>query len=374
MRGRVGKRGKTWHYVVDVGQDEEGKRQQQWEGGFPTRRAAEEALGKLVGDVREGAYVPKSKQTFGAYLEEWLDGSRNRVRPSTLSSYAMNIRVHVTPALGAVPLQAVTETHLDRLYATLIQKGLSARTTRYIHTLVRKALHDAVRRHRIMRNPADLATPPSPTAARAPEMKTWSGEELGRFLESVRGERLHAMWLVLATSGARRGEVLGLRWSDVDLESGRIQIARSAVMVDHKVTFSTPKTEKSRRTISLDPRTMAGLRSHKAGQAEERLAWGRAYSDEGLVFAQENGEPLNPEYVSKKFVKLASVAGLPRVRVHDLRHGWATMALAAGVHPKVVQERLGHSSIMLTLSVYSHTVPAMETDAAQQVASLIFGQ
>jgi integrase len=204
-------------------------------------------------------------------------------------------------------------------------------------------------------------------------MKTWSGEQLGRFLESVRQERLYAMWLVLATSGARRGEVLGLRWTDVNLESGRVQIARSANMVDHKITFAAPKTEKSRRTISLDPTTIAALRSHKAGQAEERLAWGPAYSDQGLVFAQENGEPLNPEYVSKKFVKLGETAGLPRVRVHDLRHGWATMALAAGVHPKVVQERLGHSSIVLTLSVYSHTLPAMETAAAQQVASLIFG-
>jgi integrase len=374
MRGRVSRRGKTWFYVVDVGQDVNGKRRQRWQGGFTTRRAAEEALSGLVGDVRESAYVAPSKQRLGEYLDDWLKSSAIRVRPSTLASYRMNMERHVMPALGSWRLQALTEAQLDGLYSGLLARGLSPRTVRYIHTIVHKALSDAVRKHRISRNVADLATPPSARAARAPEMKSWTRDELACFLSHVQRDRLYAAWLLLATTGMRRGEVLGLRWPDLDFSASRLRIERALIAVQHEVSFSEPKSEKGRRMLSLDSTTLSALRAHRARQNEERLAWGTAYQDQGLVFARENGTPPHPDWFSKRFDKLARAAGLPDIRVHDLRHTYASVALQAGIHVKVVSDRLGHSNVALTLNTYSHVIPALQEDAAEKVAALIFGR
>lgn len=202
----------------------------------------------------------------------------------------------------------------------------------------------------------------------------WAAAELRAFLAAVEGDRLYAVWLLAASTGMRRGEVLGLQWPDVDLARARVAVRRSLVTVGHQVVVSEPKTAKGRRSVALDPATVAGLKAWRKQQAAERLAWGPAWTDSGLVFTREDGRPLHPREVTRAFTRHVLAADLPMIRLHDLRHTHATLALAAGVHPKIVQERLGHANIAITLDICSHAVPALEEEAARTVAALVFGQ
>lgn len=243
---------------------------------------------------------------------------------------------------------------------------------RYLHAIVRRALADAVEWGLITRNPAAKARPPK--AARNREaMRTWTAPQLRAFLEGRADDRLYPLWLVLASTGMRRGEALGLAWDAVDLDASRLAVRRALVNVAYKLEFSEPKTEKSRRSVALDPGTVDALRAHRKAQAEERLALGPAWHDHGLVFTREDGQPVHPDRASKLFDQHVNTAGLPRIRLHDLRHTHATLALQAGIHAKVVSERLGHSTIAMTLDTYSHAIPAMQEDAAAKVAALVLG-
>ena len=229
----------------------------------------------------------------------------------------------------------------------------------------------AVRKRKLDRNPASAAD--RPRSARV-EMSTWTAEELGRFLEHVRDHRLATLFTVLATTGLRRGEGLGLRWSDLDLDAGRLAVCQTLLAINSHVTVGEPKTNRSRRTVDLDPATIGILKAHRKAHLEERAecGLGRPRRD-GLVFTDEAGEPLHPNTVSRTFSKLVSDARVPQIRLHDLRHTHATLSLQAGIHVKVVSERLGHSSVTITLDTYSHAIPGLQRDAAEKVAALIPG-
>jgi integrase len=237
--------------------------------------------------------------------------------------------------------------------------------------MLHKVLVDAVRWGRLPTNPADRADPPKPRQA---EMKVWSIDQLRRFLDHVADDRLFAAWMLMATTGMRRGEVVGLRWVDVDLELGPLAIVQTHVLVNREVLVSEPKTAKGRRTVALDATTVTALRQHRKYQLEERLALGEAWEDSGLVFTHQNGWAINPRLFSSWFTQRATAAGLPHIRLHDLRHSYATAALAAGVPTKIVSERLGHANIAITLDTYSHVLPNMQEEAAEQIARLILGQ
>jgi integrase len=378
MRGHIRKRGSRWAVVVDVGRDADGRRLRKWHSGYTRRKDAERALTEILGRLETGTFVEPSKLTVRSFLEdEWLPAIRASVRPSTFVSYALNV-ARATDSIGSVRLQQLTPAMLNRLYGELgrtrkvdgkERPPLSARSIRYVHVVIRHALADAVRWNRLARNVADAARPPSAKAAKAPPMRTWSAEQLRTFLEHVREDRLHAAYHLAATTGTRRGELLGLRWRDLDLDAGRAQVVQTLI---GKRELSEPKTEKGRRNVALDAGTVAILREHRKAQLVERLAWGPAYEDEhDLVFCREDGSPVLPQSLSRAFERHAEQAGLPVIRFHDLRHTHATLALAAGVHPKVVSERLGHASVGITLDTYSHAIPAMQEDAAARVAALI---
>ena len=226
----------------------------------------------------------------------------------------------------------------------------------------------------IARNPADFADPPRSSATRAPEMGVWSPDQLRTFLHHVAGHRLYAAYILVATTGLRRGELAGLRWMDVDLEASSISIRHTLISLDHKVEHSSPKTERGRRSIGLDPVTLAALRAHRGRQLEERLAGGKAWTDTGFVFTKDDGLPYHPQSLSSAFRRHSRRAGLPAIRYHDLRHSYATAALVAGIRPKVVSARLGHANIQITLDTYSHILPEMDQEAAATVASLILGE
>lgn len=240
-----------------------------------------------------------------------------------------------------------------------------------LHRIVRKALADATRWNLLQRNFADQADPPT-TRSTTSEMKTWPADDLSRFLTFVAEDRLYAVWVLAVTTGMRRGEVLGLRWSDVGLDAARVSVRQTLVSVAYETRFSTPKTPRSRRSISLDVTTVAALRAHRKRQLEERMAWGPAYLHSGLVVTREDGTLVHPDRFTQMFDKHVRHSKLPRIRLHDLRHTYPPLALAAGVHPKVVSERLGHATVTFTLDVNSHAVPALQEEAADRVAALIF--
>jgi integrase len=204
-------------------------------------------------------------------------------------------------------------------------------------------------------------------------MTVWTAQEARRFLQGIKDDPLRALWTLALTTGMRRGELLGLKWTDVDLESARLSVRRSLAVVDGGPVESEPKTRRGRRSISLDESTVALLRQHRAEQAAQRLALGKPFTGGEYIFVSPDGHPIHPDTVTKRSQVLARRAKLPRIRFHDLRHTHATLALQAGVHPKVVSERLGHASTVITLDTYSHAVPALEEEAAARIASLLSG-
>jgi integrase len=261
------------------------------------------------------------------------------------------------------------------LYAQLLkggrirgEGGLSPQSIRHIHATIRRALNDAVRWKLIQHNVALGIRLPRATQ---PEMKIWSPEQLGTFLDHVSDDRLFASWFLLCTTGLRRGEVCGLTWAAIDLDRGTLNVVKTLVSVAYRLETSEPKTAKGRRSIALDAATVAELRAHRVRQLEERLEWRDAYDDQDLVFCKEDGSPIHPERLTIMFRRLAEAAGLSHIRLHDLRHSYATAALAAGVPVKVVSDRLGHANVGITSDLYLHVPDEMDRAAAERVAASI---
>lgn len=251
--------------------------------------------------------------------------------------------------------------------------GLDRRTVNYVHTILHRAFKDAVRWGRLARNPADAADPPR-GGAKSDGIQAWDAGTLRTFLARSReaGDRLHPMWVLLATTGMRRGEVVGVRWKDVDLDKGRLRVVQTITQIRSAVAIGEPKTAQGRRSIALDDATVAVLREHRKSMLEERLLVGPDFSDEGLVFHEPDGSRLRPDSVSGRFVRRVAQYDLPRLTLHGLRHTWATLALEQGVHPRVVQERLGHSTIAITLGIYSHVSPTLHDEAASRISAITF--
>lgn len=378
----------TWWFVVDLPASGNGKRRQAKRRGFPTKRAAQVALDRLRVNVREGTHVAIDRMTLGEYLDQWGETLAVAGRkPATVASYRRNLRVHVHPRLGAIRLQELTPLHLDTMYAELLAGGnmrtegaaLSPRTVRYVHTILRKALADATRKGLIVRNPSDAATPPSAKAARAPEMAFWTPAELHRFLRANEQDDMFPMLRLVAMSGLRRGEACGLRWSDVDLDDGTVDVRRQLVVVaggdggHDAVMQATTKSDAGRRRIDLDDTTVAVLRTHRASQAQRRLLMGSAWTDSGLVFTRETGEQLDPDQVSSRFETRVKRFDGPRLRFHDLRHTHCAHLIGAGVNVKTISRRLGHASVSFTLDRYGHLMPEADGEAAAAVAALVDG-
>jgi integrase len=389
-RGSIRKRRSTWTAVVDVGRDPETrKRRQTSRGGFRTRAEAARWLTKMLSQLDQGSYVAPVRQTVGEHLLDWLPAVRSSLRPSTFESYERNVRQHLLPAIGHVWLDQLTPDRLAAVYAEFHRSGrldgtggLAPRSIRYLNTILGKALGDAVAEGKIGRNVAHAPTVRQrlPRHAR-PEMATWTAEELAAFLTQLRGDRLYTPVLLAATTGMRRGEVLGLRWRDVDLDASRVAVRQTLAAVRdvdgdigrHVLVFGEPKTAKGRRAVPLPPQAVAALREYRRGQIAERLLIGPDHIDRDLVFAEPDGSPMHPDKFRKRFEVRIARSRLPRIRFHDLRHTYATLALRAGVHPKIVAEVLGHANISITLDTYSHAIPAMQESAAATVARLVFG-
>ncbi len=320
----------------------------------------------LLADRDKGIPIPTSTQTLTQYFEFWLKSVKESVRPRTHESYDLNVR-RLTPLLGKAKLSALTPAAIETAYGKLTQRGLSRRSIVQAHTVFHTALEKAVQWGLIGRNPAEYASVPRPERS---EMKTLSEEQVRQLFASTQEDEFHCLWVVLASTGLRIGEALGLQWDDIDFVENRLFVRRALQRQKGVgLTFVEPKTPKSRRTVYFPEGTGAVLQEHRRKQLEVRMKLGSAWTDRNLVFCRA-GQPLDPGGLSYWLHQALDHAGLPRIRIHDLRHTAATLHLARGENPKIVQELLGHSTIALTMDTYSHVTPAIHAAAASRMQTL----
>ena len=290
------------------------------------------------------------------------------IRVSTYAIYEVSLRKHIIPEIGHLKLARLTADDLDGLYSRLLSGGLSPKTVRMIHAVLHRALSHAQRRGAIAVNPASVAAPPS---APRREFRTLAPAEAALLLKAALSDRLYGVYVLALTCGLRQGEILGLRWADVDLNGAVLHVRQQVYRMAGEWVFSEPKTAAGRRTVSLSGSAVEALRERRLAQNKERLR-AETWEDLDLVFSNRRGNPIDKANLLRgSFWPLLERAGLPHMRFHDLRHSCASLLLAEGVHPKVVQEMLGHSSISVTLDIYSHVLPSMQADAAEKMDRLL---
>jgi integrase len=334
-----------------------------------SRKDAERELTRLLRTTDTGEHVDPSRMTVRQWLETWLDAIRAEVSPKTHESYAEIVRCYLTPALGGNRLDKLAPSQIQRAYNAWTRqdgKPLSPRTRRYIHVILKSSLARAVEQQSLVRNPAEIFSNRLPKIE-CKEPKTLTVEQSAHLLESIRHTHIYWPVLLALTTGMRRGEILALRWKNVELDRGSLRVMESLEQTKAGIRFKAPKTDRT-RAITLPACVIDELRRLKREQAEILLRLGIRQSGETLVCSREDGEPKQPGSVTGEFTRMTrKVKDLPRVRFHDLRHSHATQLLADGVHPKIAQERLGHSTITTTMDLYSHVTDTMQANAAARL-------
>lgn len=368
---RKPKCGCRWEGRVDFGKDEDGKRVRHSVYG-KTKQEVSARLLDLLARREAGSPARDATATVRQVVDRWVTGSlaASDRRASTKATYESLLRRHVVPTIGGVRLDRLTPSHVEQVVVSMRAAGVSASTMRMVHTALRQAIDVAVRDGLVRRNVVRAVKRP---AASRTEARYLTPDELHRLLATAEGDRLEALWVLLALTGMRRGEALALRWSDVDLDAGTARVERTVARIGGELTFSPAKTERSRRTVPLSSPVVAALREHRRRQLEERMAAPGWNDVQGLVFVTRIGTPIEPHNAWRSFKALAAKAGLEDVKIHTLRHSVASAALAAGVPIKVVADLLGHSSTAITADVYSHVTEVLARSAADDVARVVLG-
>ena len=381
MKGHIRRRGKSghaWEIKVDAGRDvPSGKRDTRYITFHGTKRQAQDECARIIHEIKTGQFVDPSKLTVGEWLRQWIELARNEVSPKTLERYSEIIDKHLIPNLGALHLGKLQAVYVERYYAAALKQGrcdgeggLSAQTVRHHDRVLNVAMKRARALRLIAANPIEDVTRPKVERGEVEYLDT---EDAVSLIGAAAGTRLHApIFLALAT-GLRRGELLALRWSDLDLDRGSLTVAQSLEQTKDGLRFKAPKTKKSRRTIALSPSAVDLLRAHKAQQAKERLVLGLGKDGRALVFTRYDGSVVNPRNFSKEFCRLVIKAKIRPVTFHGLRHTHFTNLLREGVHPKIASERAGHASIATTMDIYSHAVPGLQEDAALRIDGALRG-
>jgi integrase len=373
MRGRIIKRKGSNNYtiVLQLGLDPAtGKRKQQWITAGPSKREAEKQMASFIHDLDNGTFVAPNKTTLAEYLKEWIKSIQGSLSPRTIEGYVTIIN-RIVPALGATPLTQLKPELLQKYYSDCLrtgrlnrQGGLNPFTVRHHHALLHRALENAVEWDLIIRNPADAAHPPQPRPA---EINVMSESEIQTFLDAARQTPYFHLFHTILFTGLRRSEVLALRWSDIDLMLCQLSVSRSIHQLrDRSFVFRQPKSAKGRRTVALSPTATKVLKEHKEIITAERILRGVPLKDSDLVFSKPDGSPIPPNRITRAWPALAKRCGILASRLHDARHTHASLMLKAGIHPRIVQERLGHSTIAITLDIYSHVSPGLQEAAARR--------
>lgn len=361
-----------WVAILHLGYDENGKRQRKYLYG-DTRKEAARKLADAQRTLDAGLTVQRNeRQTLQQYMESWLRIAEPTVRPDTWLRYEQITRLHIVPTLGRTSVSKLTAQQVQELYSQKLAEGLSPRTVRYIHATLRRALGEAAVLGIVARNVATMTKPPR---LGHHEMHVLNERQARTLLEAAHGDRLEALWVLSVRTGLRRGELLGLRWHSIDLDQGALQVvAQLKWQRGGKWSLADVKTKHGRRRIMLSPPVVDALRAHRRRQLEERLELGEAWEDNDLIFCYPTRQPMPPSHVLRyEFYPLLKRAGLPQIRLHDLRHTCATILLGRGVNPKIVSELLGHATISITLNVYSHVLPDMQQQAAAAMDAALGG-
>lgn len=377
MKGHIRERSPgKWAIIIDV-YDEAGKRRRKWHTFHTTsKRKAEEECARLISEIRGGTYIEPNKTTLAAFLDRWLEHVKPTVSPGTHWRYSWLAKKNIAPLIGDVTLAKLKTERIDRAWSQALQSGrmdgkggLSPRTVHHMRRVLIKALNQAVTWDLLPKNPAIASNPPK---VERKKMLAYDAAQTAELLEAIRPTRMFIPALLAVMCGLRRGEILALRWRHVELGDNLRQLAivESAEQTEEGVRYKEPKSGRA-RTVSLSSTVIAELKAHRARQAEEQLRLGIRPDADSFVVAQYDGAPIQPRSLTHEWVRVLSKTTLPRIRFHDLRHTHASQMLAAGVHPKIASERLGHSTIGITLDLYSHVMPGMQADAAEQVDAAI---
>jgi integrase len=375
MTGQIVKRGEnTWYVRIFLGRDVNGKRKYFNKTIHGTKKDVQKFLTAKTREKDLGIFVEPASITLNEYLNRWLEEiAKPRIRASTFSSYESILKNYVRGKLGLKRLSDVQSHEVQKLYNNMTKQGLSSRTIRYTHVVLSSAMKQAIKWKMLNQNPCELCALPR---LEKTEMKFLSPKETIRFLEAGKGTKHFIVFLLAIESGMRPEEYLSLQWKDIDFEQ-KVLTVRRAVVWKRKgggFSFTEPKTKKSRRSIPISNSVLHTLKTHRRRQLEERIKLGADYQNLDLVFASEAGTPIQPKNLIDRYFKpLLEKAGLPNIRLYDLRHTTASLLLSAGENPKVVSERLGHASIVLTLDTYSHVLPTMQKTATDKLEKLMFG-
>jgi integrase len=375
MRGYVVRKGDRWYAVVYEGLDPvTGREKRSWHPAGTTRNEAEQLAARLAAEMN-GRNDKVRSLTFGAYLtRQWLPGKKVTLAESTWDGYRRKIDRHILPAIGHLRIRRLRAHHLEKLYDRMLhptddRRPLAPKTVLEVHLIIRGGLKDAVTRGLVNRNVALAAHAPKLKAITKLEPQAWTAQQLHGFLQAAAGHRLFPAFWLLAATGMRRSELLGLRWDDVDLQKNRVSVNRGLVAVAYKLRESRGKTANSRRAIDLDATTIYVLKAWREWQKAEQDAAG--VESEGWMFTNSDGKPVHPHSISQTFERIANRAGVPRIRLHDVRHTHGTLLIKAGVPVKVVSERLGHANPAFTIDTYQHVLPGMQAEAARTFEKLI---
>lgn len=371
MRGHIRKYKGRWAGVVELERDPvTGKRRQKWVYA-DTEKECQRKVNELIYRIQTNTYVETSKLKMNDYLDMWLKNyAKGNVAPSTYRSYEGIVRVHLKPRIGSIDINKLKPIRIQQLYTELLDTHLSSTSVLYIHRVLHKALQEAVKWGLITSNPADNVNPPK---KRKIQYSTWDSDTISKALELAEGTLLYVPIVLAATTGARLGEICGLQWNDVDLETGQISIRYTYQKINGNWELKSVKTNGSNRLVIIPKAVIQILRKHRLWQKKNMAFFGPDYHYNNFVNTWPDGRPVLTEYITKNFKKFIKEHGLPEIRFHDLRHTHATELLKMGVNPKIVSERLGHSNIRITLDTYSHVVPTLQKEAAELAAQNIFG-
>lgn len=372
MKGHVRKRGKKWCFVLDIGRDEvTGARKQKWFSGYEKEKDAERAMIDKIKELNDGTFIDDTNETFGDFMGNWLTNKKNQVRPGTWKSYKWLIETHLKPHLGRIKVVDLKPRHLNDLYNQKLLNVISANSIKKLHGLIKDALDEGIGFGDISKNVANAVTPPR---VKKVKFEVWNENQLKIFLDAAKNNRFYVVFELAASTGMRIGEILGLRWVDVDLDNSKLSIRQAYTKAHEGYEFNEPKTASGERSIALFPDTVNLLRLHKEKQDREKEKNKTFYNDHGLVIQTHIGTPVSPRNLSREYYKiLDKLKDIPHIRFHDLRHTHATLLLKRGVHAKIVQERLGHSSINITLDTYSHVLPGLQEAALKSLGGSIIG-
>ena len=335
-----------------------------------TKKEAEKILRERLLSVDNGSFVDKSKETVSEFMNRWLKTyAATNVTLRTAHGYEGYSRRYINPTIGKIALQSLTPSQVQKVYADMLDRGLSNTTVLHLHRLLKEALGHAVKWGILARNVADAASPPR---SEQKQMAMWDVPTIIDFLELSHGTRFGHIHEFAVLTGLRRSEICGLKWESVDLEAGSLSVVATLQRIKgHGLVTGTPKTKRSRRTVDLAPETIELLRTIRGGQMAQQLEYDSVWQNTGYVFTDFDGSPLAPDWLSKDFCGLVRAHGLPQLTFHGLRHAFATLGLKAGISPKVVSEALGHSSVGITLDIYSHVLPNMQNELSEAVANLL---